>query len=59
MNVSFHKCATGDTQFTVYSCYGKVYQKNKTEQKSKGHATNSKDYLGGGNQHGHKKVKIN
>ena len=60
MNVSFHKCATGDTQFTVYSCYGKVYRKkNKTEQKSKGNVTNSKDYLGGGYQHGHKKVKIN
>ena len=58
MNVSFHKCATGDTQFTVYSCYGKVYRKkNKTEQNSKGNATNSKDYLVGGNQHGHKKSK--
>ena len=56
MNVSFHKCATGDTQFTVYSCYGKAYRKkNKTEQKSKGNATNSKDFLGGCNQHGHKK----
>ena len=32
-------------------------EKNKTEQKSKGNATNSKDYLGGGNQHGHKKSK--
>ena len=34
-------------------------EKNETEQKSKGNATNSKDYLGGGYQHGHKKVKIN
>ena len=32
-------------------------EKNKTEQKSKGNATNSKDYLGGCNQHGHKKSK--
>ena len=32
-------------------------KKNKTEQKSKGNATNSKDYLVGGNQHGHKKSK--
>ena len=32
-------------------------EKNKTEQKSKGNATNSKDYLVGGNQHGHKKSK--
>ena len=38
---------------------GKFIEKKKTEQKSKRHATNSKDYLGGGNQHGHKKVKIN
>ena len=58
MNESSYKCATGDTQFTVYSCYGKVYRKkNKTEQKSKGNATNSKDFLGGCNQHGHKKSK--
>ena len=32
-------------------------EKNKTEQKSKGNATNSKDFLGGCNQHGHKKSK--
>ena len=36
-----------------------IGKKNKTEQKSKGNVTNSKDYLGGGYQHGHKKVKIN
>ena len=34
VNVRFHKCATGDTQFTVYSCYGKVYRK-KTKQNKK------------------------
>ena len=32
-------------------------EKNKTEQKSKGNATNSKDYLVGGNQQGNKKSK--
>ena len=34
-----------------------IGKKNKTEQNSKGNATNSKDYLVGGNQHGHKKSK--
>ena len=38
---------------------GKFIEKTKQKKKFKGHATKSKDYLGGGNQHGHKKVKIN
>ena len=50
MNVSSYKCATGDTQLTAYSCYGKGCGK-KQEQQFKVHATKSKDYLGGGNQH--------
>ena len=38
---------------------GKFIKKTKQNKNLKGNATNSKDYLGGGNQHGHKKVKIN
>ena len=53
MCVSSHRCATGDTQLTVYSCYGKIFQKK--EQKFKVHGTISKDYLGNGNQYGLKK----
>ena len=58
MNVSFHKerYAVHRIQLLWESLSEK---KNKTEQKSKGNVTNSKDYLGGGYQHGHKKVKIN
>ena len=60
MNVSFHKCATGDTQFTVYSCYGKVYRKKTKQNKNlKGMRQTQKITFGGGYQHGHKKVKIN
>ena len=53
MCVSSHRYATGDTQLTVYSCYGKIFQKK--EQKFKVHGTISKDYLGNGNQYGLKK----
>ena len=60
MNVSFHKCATGDTQFTVYSWYGKVYRKKTKQNKNlKGMRQTQKITLGGGYQHRHKKVKIN
>ena len=60
MNVSFHKCAPGDTQFTVYSWYGKVYRKKTKQNKNlKGMRQTQKIILGGGYQHGHKKVKIN
>ena len=51
MCVSTHRCATGDTQLTVFSCYGKIFRKKSRNV----HGTISKDYLGNGNQYGLKK----
>ena len=55
MCVSSHRCATEDTQLTVFSCCGKIFWKK--EQKFKVHGTISKDYLGNGNQYGLKKER--
>ena len=36
MCVSSHRCATGDTQLTVFSCYGKIFRKKSRNLKCTG-----------------------
>ena len=36
MCVSSHRCATGDTQLTVFSCYGKIFRKKSRNIKCTG-----------------------